>query len=174
MSTRDHVDTLLVSAHSIALIMTLAALVHSSPLIACSCVLPEHFDPASSTGAAAAVFVGRVVKISPFPAPRAREAGPFYDDREVVIEVSASWKGPRTLRITVLTGNSGADCGYFFETGKEYLVFADSTDSAVDPRWAGSHLLSVSLCSETSSLDRAKDNVRALRAWKRPRKPQRR
>ena len=59
---------------------------------------------------------------------------------EWTLQVNGSWKGDATELITVYSAESGASCGYEFEIGKRYAVFAREIDE----------LIEVSLCSKTS------------------------
>ncbi len=45
--------------------------------------------------------------------------------RIVFFQTSQVYRGPHQQQFLVLTGSSGSDCGYDFDTGKKYLVFAD-------------------------------------------------
>ncbi|HEV7643339.1 MAG TPA: hypothetical protein VGO50_05285 [Pyrinomonadaceae bacterium] len=63
-----------------------------------------------------AVFVGEVVSI------KIVRGGDY--SREVRLKVSKSWKGAASSQITIMTGGGGGDCGYFFEVGKSYLIYA--------------------------------------------------
>ena len=51
------------------------------------------------------------------------------------------WKGGEQTEITVSTAKSGAACGYGFEKGKKYLVYAGKEDKG--------KALHVSLCGRT-------------------------
>lgn len=80
------------------------------------------------------------------------EGGPVA----VTLRVSEVWKGDvgKTLRVTT-SADSGAGCGYPFEEGKEYLVYAGEDAS-------------VSLCSETKPLSSAGADLEALGTGERP------
>ena len=109
------------------------------PAFACSCV---EFSPTEQFENATAVFVGTVKSIS-------------TDDgyRSVDFDVSESRKGPITESITVATGWGDADCGFNFETGREYLVYAYGTGGVDQVVYAyGEGQLSTSFCSGTSLL----------------------
>ncbi len=113
---------------------------------ACSCVLPG--PPEAELARSVAVFSGRVVKRDAPVGLVVSSADPV----EVTFEVYSVWKGPAYSTITVTTARSGASCGYAFEKGEEYLVYADgSADS-----------LTVSMCSRTQPLGWAEDDLAAL------------
>lgn len=82
---------------------------------ACSCIqLPaEH-----SFEDAALVFSGVVENIE-------ASSDPAWRERRVTLRVMQWWKGEQLERtIEVHTGLGGGDCGYPFERGQSYLVFA--------------------------------------------------
>lgn len=66
--------------------------------------------------------------------------------RIVTIRVLRMYRGPNGERFTLLTGLGTGDCGFDFETGKEYLVFADT---------AGDGTLFTSICAPTEPLEAA-------------------
>jgi hypothetical protein len=73
------------------------------------------------------------------------------DTATVSLRVSEVWKGPRQQTVVVdAAADSGSGCGYPFEEGREYLVYATGEDP------------SVSLCSETKPLSEAGADLGAL------------
>ncbi len=64
-----------------------------------------------------AVFSGSVMKID--------EAGYML---KVTLKVENSWKGLLPMEVVLLTGRGGGDCGYRFEVGQSYLVYAYGND----------------------------------------------
>ncbi|MEZ4700611.1 MAG: hypothetical protein R2834_09810 [Rhodothermales bacterium] len=109
---------------------------------ACSCVMPG--TPAAERNQAAAVFSGRVRSIVEI------------DDRLIVrIDVDKSWKGISDGEVVVTTATNSAACGYGFEKGKSYLIYAHAFDGAG---------LSVNLCSRTQRLEEADADIVALGA----------
>jgi len=92
--------------------------------MACSCDLPPLHQSQKQLVTRArktsqAVFSGVVLKIN--------EAG--YGVR-VSFKVDAFWKGGLPAEIVVTTGRGYGDCGYQFEKGQRYLVYAYGSDSA--------------------------------------------
>jgi len=93
---------------------------------ACSCtgVLP----PNQSMVGASAVFTGKVIKLTK---TGTTEAIPdFYTGYEVTMELGSVIKGKGLKSkgtLTIRTGMGFGDCGYDFEAGKEYLVYANGT-----------------------------------------------
>src|SRR5712664_3796651 len=87
---------------------------------ACDCDLPSAGKPfkrvvAEARNKSRAVFSGTVVAID-------RKPGDLY----VVVrfKIEEFWKGALSKEATVFTGQGGGDCGYKFEVGQRYLVYA--------------------------------------------------
>jgi len=78
--------------------------------LACDCAAPPPVREAKEK--AAAVFVGEVISIKTV-------RGDY--SREVTLKVTKTWKGVLSSQITIMTGGG---CGYFFEEGKSYLIYA--------------------------------------------------
>lgn len=105
---------------------------------ACSCMQQSQEDAAQN---ATAIFEGRVTRIEdPQGEPK------------VHFQVVRSFKGPSQEELVVRTGNSSAACGYGFEQGKSYLVYASETDA----------VLSTSLCSRTQPIGSAGEDLDKL------------
>lgn len=100
------------------------------PAYACSCIMPG--TPQEEMGNAEAVFSGRVLEIE--------ETGYGYN---VTLEVLEAWKGVDGSTVQVHTGMGGGDCGFNFEEGKEYMVYAALGEG---------ELLEVYICSLTGLL----------------------
>jgi hypothetical protein len=113
---------------------------------ACSCVIPG--PPEDELARSAAVFSGRVSNRDEPGFLVASSADPV----QVTFEVYAVWKGPLYDTITITTARSGASCGYAFEEGEEYLVYAHGSANS----------LAVSLCSRTQLLEGADEDLVAL------------
>jgi hypothetical protein len=105
-------------------------------------------SPSEELERSTAVFSGRVVGIE-VPSGRTMSSA---DPVEVPFKVYAVWKGPKSDTVTVTTARSSVSCGYEFETGRAYVVYARG--EADD--------LQVSLCSRTKPLTRAGDVLAAL------------
>ena len=88
----------------------------AQPAYACSCVRPG--TPQEEMENADAVFSGTVTRIED-------STNYGYD---VTLEVSEAWKGVEGTSIVVHTGMGGGDCGFGFEEGQEYVVYASLTD----------------------------------------------
>ena len=101
-----------------------------------------------------AVFVGSVTSVRDTVVPLFPES-PRSEIRVrlAVVALDQSWKGPASTSLVIWTGAGGGDCGYPFEVGRRYLIFALATDSS---------RLSAHSCSLTQLLDGAGKYVRAL------------
>ncbi len=82
--------------------------------------------------------------------------------RVVLFDVDAVWAGPKAERVLVVTGAGGGDCGYSFEVGKTYVVWATRYDG-----WLPAEL-GTSTCSFTVPLESAKDQLAQLGKPRRP------
>lgn len=132
----------LAAALAAALALTLVA---APRALACSCTQPG--PPAVELENADAVFSGRVLSVEPIGDRGA------YRRLAVRFALAAAWKGvPEGDEVTVTTSADGATCGYSFEVGEEYLVYAHG-----DP---GD--LSTGLCTRNDRLDRATEDLTAL------------
>jgi hypothetical protein len=74
--------------------------------------------------------------------------------RIVSFRASRVYRGPHQQHFTVFTGSGGGDCGYDFDTGKKYLVFADKS---------GTDELSTNICTPTALANDASPYLRYLR-----------
>ena len=54
-----------------------------------------------------------------------RDSGDYFTGFMVLLNVSKTFKGSKTYqKIKIVTGLGGGDCGYYFQTGKTYIVYA--------------------------------------------------
>lgn len=95
-----------------------------SPALACSC---ETIPPvASEVARAHTVFVGRVMKMA--VERRIAEPGLLHESEVLVctFSVAAPIKGvtPGKIEVVVITALQGSACGFPFEIGSSYLVYA--------------------------------------------------
>ncbi|MEX0787990.1 MAG: LPXTG cell wall anchor domain-containing protein [Anaerolineales bacterium] len=121
----------------------LLALIPFTPAYACSCVAPG--SPTAALTEADAVFSGRVLSI---------ETPGGYESLRVQMDVDKVWKGPVQAVIEVRTGRDSAGCGFTFEQGKSYLVYAYESEGS----------LVATLCSRSNLLDQAAEDTAALGA----------
>jgi hypothetical protein len=125
------------------LLLALAALFYAPEARACSCM---RLTPSEGFTSSSAVFTGEVTKIEK------NKSTPFRG-LEVTLKVKKLWKGEPEETVKVHTAGSSAACGYPFQLGKTYLVYAVSDEA--DP-------MRVSLCSRTALLDEAKEDLNYL------------
>jgi len=126
-------------------------LLHPQCAYACSCAMPSGSQDALADSDA--VFSGEVVAVEQGTAT-ARSWG--YD--AATLRVSEVWKGPGRAALEVKTPSQGSACGYHFEEGREYLVYA----------YTGKQGLEVDLCNGTQRLTEANADLRALGDGERP------
>ena len=97
-------------------------------LFACDCAPPPA--PKKALEGAAAVCLAEVIAIDDDGA-----------QRTVTLKVERWWKGGDKTDLIVSTSKSGASCGYGFQKGNKYLVYASASEKDKPMR--------VSLCSRT-------------------------
>lgn len=88
------------------------------------------------------MFVGTVTGIEP--------AGDF--DVAATFEVERVWQGPPAATTRVATPENPGMCGYAFEVGRTYLVYANQEDGE----------LHTSIAMRTTALEGADEDLRAL------------
>lgn len=103
---------------------------------ACSCIpspmVKESYERSS------AVFVGEVIEIVQKP-------DVFFV--EVKFKIEQKWNEGIGKIVTINTGKGGGDCGYQFEVGKKYLVYASQ----------GNKGLNTNFCTRTALAENNKD-----------------
>lgn len=124
---------------------------------ACSCLvtdepLKEQIENAFTE--ASAVFSGAVVAVK-------RSADDSYSV-DVTFKTKKTWKGRSLKTVTISTGQDSAMCGFNFEVGKTYLVYAHG----------GSEKLSTTICTRTAEL-KASDDEKQLNKLKKKKKAER-
>lgn len=117
--------------------------------LACTCELPRAGMTTKQAVSQArdkskAVFSGEVVEVIQNPQV-------FYV--EVRFKVENSWKQVRTDELIIRTGRGGGDCGYNFEVGQRYLVYAYGSDET---------RLETNICQRTRRLADAGEDLRLL------------
>lgn len=130
-----------------------AAMVAPGCAHACSCAgpagSPERVAEQALSGSSA-VFSGKVVDID-WPLLPISSAAP----ETVIFRVSEVWKGPERATLEVKTAVSDVSCGYPFDAGESYLVYAHDDGGDGD-------VTSASLCSSTKPLSEAGADLEAL------------
>jgi hypothetical protein len=139
-----------------------------TPTFGCSCVSPPP-DVRTAEGLAKwtashgdAIFEGKVesaewkwhlldAKVGDLTSPDLDQDPPFM---QVSFEVSRTYRGAQRENIQIRTGLGGGDCGFPFEIGKQYLVYAFADESGQ---------LSTGICSGTALLQESHANLSYLR-----------
>jgi len=136
------------ASHLFILLVVAAALIAAQPTCAYACSCRPPGTPAEERDQADAVFLGTVVDVK---APNEVLMG-GGDAVAVTFKTATVWKGKITQRLVLTTPGSSASCGVGFEAGKDYIVYARISDGA----------LSTTLCSRTSPVENAADDIAIL------------
>jgi hypothetical protein len=90
---------------------------------ACSCAEPS---PNAFVGfeVSDAVFVGKAIEVKEVEIPYKNKAGWFTVELEVKFRVERTLKGLEGSEVILRTGSGCCSCGYEFEKGQKYLVYA--------------------------------------------------
>lgn len=124
---------------------------------ACSCASSagesQEERARNAVEGARAVFAGEVVEIDRLSPEIIISSG---DSVKVTFDVSRVWKGPARETLRVETARSDASCGYDFDAGKRYLVYAYSATGG------DSDVLQVNLCSATTQIEKDTNTLGAV------------
>jgi len=133
----------------------------SRPVAACSCAGP--FTPTHELEERAAIFTGLVADI--------RMQGGTYS---ATFEVERVFKGVSGEAAVVMAEeNTGANCGFDFELGERYLVYAYESSAAIySAERPGSGGLGTNGCLRTAPLEMARADLAELERALAPRLPQ--
>ena len=93
-------------------ILALASLAFPADALACSCIPPQPVPDAVED--ATRVFVGEVADIDRIDA--------FH--RRVTFQVTEHFKGSPVETLELVTASDGVMCGYLFNEGSTYVVYA--------------------------------------------------
>lgn len=74
----------------------------------------------------------------------------------VHFEVLQIWKGIENSQVMITTGLGGGDCGFDFQVGQEYLVYASKSTMY------GEKTLVAVICSRTSEISLAQGDLQIL------------
>ena len=108
--------------------------------VACECKRNNSVEQEFSDSKS--VFVAKVIEI--------KDSKP---DAFVTLRVEKMWKGVKTETIVVLTDNRGKGCGYIFNKGERYLVYAfEDRDGA----------LRTDVCTRTADVNSAAGDLKEL------------
>jgi hypothetical protein len=100
----------------ICLIVSIMAVFIPSSAYACSCAQPAAVE--AEFGRSETVFAGRAIEVKELR----NLNGSMM--KSALFEIGQIWKGGPESQIIIYTGGGGGDCGYHFEEGREYLVYA--------------------------------------------------
>jgi hypothetical protein len=140
----------------------------SAPAFCCKCVSPPPDIKAAkalaqwTANSSDAIFEGRVERIDLKWALMEAKVGdvvstdPDQDPPYMLVsfDVSRSYRGPQQQKVRIRTGLGGGDCGFRFEVGEQYLVYAFAHESGQ---------LSTGICSGTGLLKESQANLSYLR-----------
>jgi hypothetical protein len=110
---------------------------------ACSCAVPG--SACDAAWGAEAVFVGNVVSIE----------SSSVGERRVQLAVVEGFRGFQLSQVTLVTGYGQADCGYPFQIGESYVVYAHRSPQGQ---------LSTNICSRTRLVRNAPEDLTYLRS----------
>jgi LPXTG-motif cell wall-anchored protein len=133
-----------------AVIFISIILIGSFPSItnACSCAeLPsaeEEFERSE------AVFSGKVVDV------REKRSLKGELTKSVLFEVTNTWKGVKQSQMIITTGQGGGSCGFHFNEGQEYLVYA------YELTMYGAKSLVTTICDRTNELSVLQEDLTIL------------
>jgi hypothetical protein len=143
-----HASVAAMITDALALVALCTLLLSSTPALACSCV-PQSVAQAKQD--AVAIFEGRVTTIVDDP----ESAADVVPEQSVTLSVVRSWRALENQEtVTLRTAKSGATCGYMFELGQSYLVYAGGESGKLD----------VHSCSRTRPMKEASEDLAALGA----------
>jgi hypothetical protein len=142
----------------------------ASPVWACSCI--GSGPPCQAAWMSSAVFTGKVIEITeppramPLPSTGGNATGrrlandptppPARPLRVVRLQIGEVLTGVDAAQkeIEILTGKGGGDCGYAFQTGFDYMVYAYRNAQG---------LMETGICSRTRPLAEAAEDIAYLR-----------
>jgi hypothetical protein len=148
----------------LVVILASALLIAARPASACSCgQKPAVAEAVQRSSVVALVRVTRVAdqwtlwrRIKDrFRGPSATSIEAYVRDYgfRVAVDVLQQWKGEPAKSLELRTGRGGGDCGYSFEVGQTYLVYAGRGVEG---------LLGVNICSRTVAGQDAGLDIQAL------------
>ncbi|MFD0891410.1 hypothetical protein ACFQ08_43255, partial [Streptosporangium algeriense] len=115
----------------VTVLLLLAVAVVALPGTACACSCAP-LKPAEQVGNASVVFTGTVLASRPAKTGSSVPAPVVY-----TFKADQVYKGQALTEYQVTTNADSAACGYNFEQGARYLVFASSRESGMIPTEPG-------------------------------------
>lgn len=125
---------------------------------ACKCLPPPA--PTVHAQQVDAVFAGVALQVGDHAMPADVENPEGYQALRTTFLVTAVWKGLVRDTLAVVSGQGGGDCGYVFEPGRRYLVYAYVEDGD----------LGTDICTRTTPFATAFEDRSQLRepVWVKP------
>lgn len=148
--------------------------------LACSCLQIENADPVAAVAGTDAVFRARVLETvavltnddGAILHSGQRETPTGYVQQLIALRVEELFKGEVAPLTILITGSGAGDCGYTFEEGKEYLVFASlSSEKRLTRLARSSPVLTTSICTFTRPAESASELLVSLRTKFPPKYP---
>jgi hypothetical protein len=139
----------------VCLVVSTMTIFIPSKVHACSCAMPQPVE--AQINRSEAVFAGRVIEVKEHRSLGGRIT------KSALFEVSQIWKGGSESQIIIHTGGGGGDCGYHFEEGKDYLVYAQPSTMYGDKA-----VLVTIICDRTNVLTQAQEDLAILGEGKAP------
>ena len=100
----------------------LVILINATAALSCTCI--GTGPPCQEYGKTAVVFVGTPIEMKRATAKPAADQKPQFLPRLFVFTVEESFRGLNGAQVEIQTGFGGGDCGYAFNLGTRYLVYA--------------------------------------------------
>jgi 5-hydroxyisourate hydrolase-like protein (transthyretin family) len=137
-------------------------LVFALPGFAQACMCSVSEPPCESAWKASAVFLGTVSELtreSREPDAQGVVQANGFLGTHAIFDVGEAFLGMegRGKRVEICTGMGAGDCGYSFRLGQQYIVYAEQTEDG---------LLVTSMCSRTSPVEAAREDLAYLRSLK--------
>lgn len=162
------------------LIGFLFGLMLASNGFACSCIQLSNADPVAAVSGTDAVFRARAITTAmvltnddgAILRKDDRDTPTGFVQRLVALRVEELFKGEVAPLTILLTGSGAGDCGYAFEDGKEYLIFATfSAEKRFTRLSRSTQALTTSICTLTQPVVNATALLALLRARFPPKQP---
>ena len=138
---------------AVSIAVTALLTIGAAEAAACSCALSRTETSCRDLAAADAIFAGEVVSID--PVMRDIKGRPVAAAQRVTLRVLEAFDGAVGTEVHVLTSPDGPSCGYPFDKGSRYLVYAYARPDGQ---------LTTSRCSRTKHLANIGGELRFLRA----------
>ena len=123
----------------------------TASVYACSCMAPK--PSCQAVWEADAVFIGTVLSTHDDS-----KSAVGFDSRLIKLAVEESFRGVASNVVEIYTSQTGAGCGFLFQTGQQYLVYAYKGETG---------RLSTSICTRTRALVQANEDLIYLRGLSR-------